>query len=370
MNNTIIEKNNKILNSLSRIIKFTKDEELREIAKDSFIYFIVDLSKEEKKDTSVYIERLQDLNFSENQINQISDKISENYISLKEEIQEEQQSDLEKYISETIHKDPIIEETFKKLEMKLAEDLKNPNETLIKTWVNNYISFVNNYKEILDKDKLIEYMNVLFTKYDSEKKYIGKLPEYLKENTENSIKKEEDKETKTEEKNVDEEPLKILNIKKSFKNKTELSVLGVSALIGIGGTILGTPALLTLPIATIIWKLYKDKGLTTLKLKNFLKQNNYELDEKTKELKDSNGEIVTEEKIGKAKYEMLKNYLFKLNVIKKEGKIKTEYKKNKTASTLLGSKYVDKLKIFKKKHSNNQTEVEENQEIQKGMGKC
>lgn len=367
MNNTIIEKDRKILYSLSRIIKFTKNEELRKIASDSFLYFIVDLAFEEKKDINIYVEQLQNLNFPEIEIKEFINKINKNHIEKTETQQEKKTTDLETYISENIDKDPIMAETFRKMESKLVEDLKNPNEALIKTWVNNYISFANNYKDKLDKDKLVKYMYELFNKYDSEKKYINKLSEYIIENKENSLDKKE--EIKSEE-SKEEKPLKILNIKKSFKNKTELSVLGVSALIGLGGTVLGVPGLLTLPIAAIIWKLYKNKGLTTLKLKNFLTQNNYEIDENTKELKDKNGEIITEDKIGKSKYEMLKNYLFKLNVTKKEGKIKKEYKKNKTASTLLGSKYVDKLKIFKKKDPINEIEVEANQEIQKGMGKC
>ena len=70
---------------------------------------------------------------------------------------------------------------------------------------------------------------------------------------------------------------------------------------------------------------------------------------------------------------MLKQYLLKLDSKKQDGEIKTEYKKNKMASKLLNTKFVEKLKFIKRKNVPTDLEFkekEENQEMQKGMGKC
>ena len=294
MNDSMIEKYKKLLSSFERLIINTKSEELRVSAKESYVIFIKELALLEKKDYSIYEEKMKSL------------KIPEEIIKTTIE-------NIKAANDNNIEKQDVVEETEKK----------------------------ENIEEVKTEIKA--------------------------ENKEATTQLEENKQEN--EKTQEEKPLKILNIKKSFKSKKELAVLGTTALIG--GVAFGIPGLLTLPIAAIIWKLYKTKGITNNKLKTFLKNNNYTIDENTKDLKDANGEIVTEEKIGKAKYEMLKNYLLKLNNSKKEGKIKTEYKKNKAASTLLGSKLVDKLKFFKKKDTNIEAEeLDENQEIQKGMGKC
>ena len=410
MNENLIEKHTKLLNSFERVILNTKDEELRETSKQSYIIFIKDLANLEKKEVSIYEEKLKVLNIEPKLIEQTINEINlkrttsvaeeskeneqkitqetEENVNTQEEIskpkeekvEEPKDETLEEYILTTVyrHNNQSIGAEHQKLELKLEEDLKNSNDKLIKTWISNYIAFTEKYKNELDKDKLIKYMSELFKKYDVEKKYIDKLPEIITEINKNNLNKAETKEQipieNAEEKKQDsvkeEKPLEILNIKKSFKSNKELTVLGTTALIGIGGAVLGAPGLLTLPIAAIIWKLYKNKGITNNKLKSYLIKHGYSIDEETKELKDSNGEVITAEKIGKSKYEMLKQYLLKLSNSKKNGEIKNEYKKNKTTSKLLSSSIVDKLKIFKKKNINEENNLEENQEIHKGMGKC
>lgn len=403
----MIEKYKNLLNTFERFILNSKNEELKEMSKESYVSFTYELAILENNELSVYEEKMKSLNISEEIIKSTIDNIKkfqikeqksdENNVQdellsdeqKKEELSEKKENNestvetskeenIEEYIFLNIYrnKDSKIGDEYQKLVLKLQEDLKNSNDKLIKTWVNNYMAFANHYKNELDKDKLIKYMYELFKKYDKENKYTDKLPKFINEIESDSLDKdniveESIKESKKDEKNIKEEPLKILNIKKSFKSKAELAILGTTALIGLA---VGSSGLVALPIAAIIYKLYKSKGLTNHKLKKFLKENDYTIDEETKELKDKNGEVITEETIGKSKYEMLKQYLLKIANKKDDGIIKTEYKKNKIASKLLNSKFVEKLKNITKKNKKEEIveldELEENQEIQKGMGKC
>lgn len=421
MNEFVIEKYNKLLSSFEKIINNTKDAELLESAKDSYLYFIKELAIGEKKDINNYITKMQSLNFSEDEIKKTIDEINlffekNNEVVNEEnqEIIEEEQNDIEESVVETpaTNVEEIVEspeeipaetttetleeyvfinvyrnenqtigDEFQKMVFKLQEDLKNPNDVLIETWISNYIAFTDRYEKELDKDKMIKYMFDLFKKYDKESKYSNNLSSILKKVNSSKVEldKEETKENEeiteveaennkgTEDKVEEEKPLKIVNIKKSFKSPKVIEGLKATALLGAGGAIFGVPGLIG---AGIIWGLHK-KGVTSNKFKEFLKKHNFTIDQKTNELKDSNGEVITEEKIGKSKYEMLKQYLLKLNTKKQEeGKIKHEYKKNKIASNLLSSKFVTKLG-FGKKNKNVDAEyemIEENEEMHKGMG--
>lgn len=403
----MIEKYKNLLNAFERVILNSKNEELKEMSKESYASFTYELVILENNELSIYEEKMKSLNISEEIIKSTIDNIKkfqikeqksdENNVQddllsdepKKEELSEKKENNedtvetskeenIEEYIFLNIYrnKDSKIGDEYHKLVLKLKEDLKNANDKLIKTWVNNYMAFANHYKNELDKDKLIKYMYELFKKFDKENKYTDKLPKFINEIERDSLEKDNSveesiKESKKDEKNIKEEPLKILNIKKSFKSKAELAILGTTALIGLA---VGSSGLVALPIAAIIYKLYKSKGLTNHKLKKFLKENDYTIDEETKELKDKNGEVITEETIGKSKYEMLKQYLLKIANKKDDGTIKTEYKKNKIASKLLNSKFVEKLKNITKKNKKEEIveleELEENQDIQKGMGKC
>lgn len=404
------EKYTKLLNTFERIILNTKNEELKNSAKESYVTFIYYLAVLEKKDLKVYEEMMQSLNIPEDAIKNTLDRINVFQLKKDNSNEFEQEDEILKENDKVIENEPIKENVVEKnvnptsdttieeyiltnvyrnknqnignehqkLVLKLQEDLKNPNDKLIKTWVSNYMSFIEKYKNELDKDKLVEYMHILFKQYDKENKYIDKLPEFIKEIENGNIAKEENIEaptietTKEIKQEKEAEPLKILNVKKSFKSKKELAVLGASALVG--GLVFGTSGMLVLPIAAIIYKIYKNKRVTNNKLKKFLKKNNYTIDEETQELKDSNGEVITDEKINKSKYEMIKQYLLKLNTKKQDGDIKTEYKKNKMASKLLNTKFVEKLKNITKRNELEEPkeveELEENQEIQKGMGLC
>ena len=437
MNEVMIEKYNKLLSSFEKIIKYTKDEELLNSSKESYEYFIVELAIIEKKDINIYVEKMQSLNFEEDIINSVKEKINvskeNNTTKTEEEVVEDKKEEpiIEETIDEevveqeikeqaieensveepieekeTIEKEETLEEyiffniyrnenqtigdEFQKIVLKLQADLKNPNDVLIETWVNNYLAFVDKYEKELDKEKMIKYMFDLFKKYDKENKYTDNLSNIIKK-TNSSVEKDKTEETLSEtiieeqknneekvvEENIEEpnkdkteleeKPLKILNIKKSFKSPKVIEGLKATAVLGLGGAVLGLPGLIG---AGIIWGLHK-KGITSAKFKNFLKEHNFTIDENTNELKDSNGEVITEEKIGKSKYEMLKQYLLKLNTKKQEdGKIKHDYKKNKIASNLLSSKFVNKLKFIKKNKDTNAEYdmIEENQEMHKGMG--
>ena len=417
MNEVMIEKYNKLLSSFEKIIKNTKDEELLNSTKESYEYFIVELAIIEQKDITIYIEKMQSLNFKEDIIKSVIEKINvskENDTIKTEEVVEqeikeqaieetpaeepieeketiEKEETLEEYIFFNIYRNEnqAIGDEFQKIVLKLQVDLKNPNDVLIETWVNNYLAFVDKYEKELDKEKMIKYMFDLFKKYDKENKYTDNLSNIIKKtnssveedkteekeetvivepiNNEDKVVEENKEESKNNKTELEEKPLKILNIKKSFKSPKVIEGLKATAVLGVGGAVLGLPGLIG---AGIIWGLHK-KGITSAKFKNFLKEHNFTIDENTNELKDNNGEVITEEKIGKSKYEMLKQYLLKLNTKKQEdGKIKHDYKKNKIASNLLSSKFVNKLKFIKKNKDTNAEYdmIEENQEMHKGMG--
>ena len=108
MDKVTIEKNHKVLHSLSRIIKFTKNEELREIAKDSFLYFIIELAKQEKQNINIYKEQLEQLNFSPKQIEETIDKMLSNKNA--EEIKVGEQKNEEPKVEEINTKGTVVEE--------------------------------------------------------------------------------------------------------------------------------------------------------------------------------------------------------------------------------------------------------------------
>ena len=190
----MIEKYNKLLSSFEKIIKNTKDEELLNSTKESYEYFIVELAIIEQKDITIYIEKMQSLNFKEDIIKSVIEKINvskENDTIKTEEVVEDKKEEpiIEETIDEevveqeikeqaieeipaeepieekeTIEKEETLEEyiffniyrnenqaigdEFQKIVLKLQADLKNPNDVLIETWVNNYLAFVDKYEKI------------------------------------------------------------------------------------------------------------------------------------------------------------------------------------------------------------------------------
>lgn len=452
MNAILIEKYNKLLNSLENVILKTEDESLKNLSKDSFAKFIVDLAEIEKKEITYYENRLRRVEISDKNIEEVIEHINsfvdednknlnevpiqsseeekedknkevintENQLDVNDdknlneetsiengkdiEIEDEKvvdaksqskgNDDLDLYIMENVYnnEDKNIVDEFQKLMLKLQEDFKNPNELAIKTWVKNYVSFVDRYKDVLDKNKLIAYMNKKVREYDKENKFVDKIDEYVSENeldvseekkeTESIIEEEEvskiddesDEKTKSESK--ESEPLKILGIKKTYNSKAKNIALGVTALLGVGAvTALFDMSLFAIIPAFIIFKLFKKYGVSNVKLQSFLKKHKFTIDKDTNELVDENGNKVTEETVGKSKYEMIKNELMKLGTNVKEGMIKKDYKKNKLASIFLNSKIVQKYKDHKRKfeplNANvDDVEKEEEENIRKGMGKC
>ena len=92
------------------------------------------------------------------------EELSENKENNENTVETSKEENIEEYIFLNIYrnKDSKIGDEYQKLVLKLQEDLKNSNDKLIKTWVNNYMAFANHYKNELDKDKLIKYMYELF----------------------------------------------------------------------------------------------------------------------------------------------------------------------------------------------------------------
>lgn len=434
MDTLLIDKYNKLLNSLENAILRTDDETLKEMSKESFVKFTCDLAEIEKKDITYYQERLEKVGVDENiiektieQINSFSvdDTLNDasiddgnsfdndnslldenNEVSVEqndeptdeveqvEKVDNNKNDDLDLYILENVYrnKDQNIGDEFQKLMIKLQEDFENPNELSISTWVKNYMSFVDKYKNVLDENKLIQYMKKRVKEFDVNNKFNDKIDDYIEKgnidipkqiddevkdnnvsNSDNEL-ETETKENKTNEKEA--EPLKIVGIKKAHNSKARNIALGITALLGVGAlAAVADMSIFAVIPAYIIFKLLKKHGVSNVKLQSFLKKHKFTIDKETNELIDKDGNKITEETVGKSKYEMIKNELFKLTSNVKNGMINKDYKKNKLASILLNSKLVQKFKNRKQKSDvleveNDTIENIEQENIRKGLGKC
>lgn len=387
MEEKIIVNYNSILDKFAKIINETKNDALKIYIKEQYQSFIMDLAKREKKEIKHYEEMLKKVDIEEYKIVKILEEIKvksniytyeldSNVMNLNEISKTESKSDdLEEYILKNIYqnKDVNISDRHQKLCLKLQSDFKSPNELLIKTWLKNYMVFVNDYDKELDREKLIDYMKLLFKKYDKDGIYYNNLDSYIKDiendSTKDTSKNEEVVEKKQESKdNVKSviEPLKILNIKKSTLSKTGKNTIKALGLIGVA-SVFGLPATI---LTYVVYKLYKRLKKPNKKLIDFIKQEGYSINEEN-ELVDNNGNIVTDNVIEREKTNFLKNKLMNLKNPFRKGNISDSYKKNKLASMILDTKYVKRLKdkfaIFE---NDKKVKTLEQKDMHNGMGKC
>lgn len=206
---------------------------------------------------------------------------------------------------------------------KLKEDIENINTLSFITWLNNYkeyIKTIDNKKELNNKVIVLLNSKNLDTKY--KKMFINAMDE--KNNIKSdAIKKDEEKKDKVDNK---DEPLNIVRVKKTFNSKVQNMVKEFN-----------------------MNKLLKEHNLTL--------ENN--------KIVDKLGNVLFGKGIAGILYKVIKSKVLNNS---DDGKIDKNYKKNRYLSMLLSMKNKNE---YKKKFTDyeEQEETEENNLIQKGMGK-
>lgn len=206
---------------------------------------------------------------------------------------------------------------------KLKEDIENINALSFITWLNNYkeyIKTIDNKKELNNKVIVLLSSKNLDTKY--KKIFINAMDE--KNNIKSDeIKKDEEKKDKVD--NIDE-PLNIVRVKKTFNSKVQNMV--------------------------------KEFNMNKL-----LKEHNLSLE--NNKIVDKLGNVLFGGGIAGILYRAIKSKVLNNS---DDGKIDKNYKKNRYLSMLLSMKNKNE---YKKKFTDyeEQEETEENNLIQKGMGK-
>lgn len=206
---------------------------------------------------------------------------------------------------------------------KLKEDIENINTLSFITWLNNYkeyIKTIDNKKELNNKVIVLLNSKNLDTKY--KKMFINAMDE--KNNIKSdAIKKDEEKKDKVDNK---DEPLNIVRVKKTFNSKVQNMVKEFN-----------------------MNKLLKEHNLTL--------ENN--------KIVDKLGNVLFGKGIAGILYRVIKSKVLNNS---DDGKIDKNYKKNRYLSMLLSMKNKNE---YKKKFIDyeEQEETEENNLIQKGMGK-
>ena len=292
-------------------------------------------------------------------------------------------SEEKKYINSNVYgnEDQEIRNAFLKLEEQLREELKNPNELKIKTWINNYLDFVSKYEQVLDKDKLTSYMKEMFQKYDKSGTYYINLDKLIKGETKEVEKrrvkikplpKTEEKVSESINETKNDEPLKILNIKKYKFDFAKQNTLKALALIGIGSTV-GVPTAL---MSVGVMELFRRYAIKNPKLKEFLESHEIQVDNKQVVSTGLYDNGIVRERTIMAKAGFLKRLLINFNtsvdrfIMKEDKMISDDYKKNKITSMLLDVRneisLEDRFKVGKEEI----VEESNNVEIHKGMGKC
>jgi len=422
-----IEKYKNLISYFTAISKKIKNnEQFLKTTKTAIIDFVNQLYILEKKDKVVYERMLETASIDKNML--IEAKTDEVEIIPEEK----ENSNYVKYMQENVYNNETIAEGLNRLTEKLIEDLDNPNDTLINVWVKNYKEFVE--KNDLEEKYMIEYMKNLFEEKDIDKKYVDVIEEmYQNANAYEELSKEQneeekqiempkEKETKeinepkVENKPIDEnepkvenkqtdenepkvenkptdenevkeenkptdenevkeeskpnvasgEGLKIISTKQTTYSKTEKIGLGVLALACLSTPFI-TPAV---TIGFITHRLFKNYMYRHKRLDQFLEENGLTINE-NKELIDENGQKVTEETVGKERYEAIKHQLISIGGMKNK-LIKTDYKKSKLLQTMMNLNPVKKLKKAFTEKKNEDVEIVEDleeQTIKRGMGR-
>ncbi len=377
----IIDKYNDLLKYLEDIIKNSQNPELVSFSKNMYKDVIRDLSPIEQKEESVYKEMVK--------------KATEEDFSLEEEPENIELSDEVKSYIESIEQnsDSTVKVSLIKMMNKLKEDLKNPNDALINTWLLNYKNLIKEHN--LNEKYMIEYMKHNFLIFDTKKLYVDRIEDlYYKVKEEPIVKKDHKKEdSNSDENELSDKPLKIVSSKKVQLTRKQKILTGLACVLGTG-FVLSSPelipafivpsglALLLAPLGVKIYKMFKDYRYRNSKLEKFLSENDLEIDKDGKTIiNKETGETITEESLGKEQYNFIKKQLIKIGGMESK-LIPIKTMTTKLTSMLLKTtpvKYITK-KFNERKSKNEEYEDTiaqnkpvnlpiEGEEILKGMGK-
>ena len=359
------------------LYKNVSDEGLKEFAKQTVKDFVDEIIKMDPSKKDAYITILEQVGLSKDSIDDV--------------LSNEQKEAIE-YVKKNIYdgNDNKIIEDFNNLFEQLKNDMENPNDKLIETWINNYKDFVIsnkfdenimfNYMEYIfenqykySKDNLVDiYKNIGEGKDKSEEEPVkddegkdtpeeepvkddegkDKPEEEPEKDDEGKDKSEEEPEKGDEGKDTpEEEPekghegkdkpeeLKIVSIKKPTKSNIKNKAISAAVGFLFGGIVFGAP------LAYIIYKVSSKIGEIKYEkdLKTFMKENNLDIKWDNSKIGGTVLDVSEEGKanplsvdIDKERYDFIKNSLLKIGAIEdKEEKIEKNYKENNLAKRLV-----------------------------------
>lgn len=314
MRNIVIEKYKELLSFFEESTKNTTSENIKKDLKKSYLNFANELIKFTGEDINIYKE-----------------KIEVNNLVKEEPI------DLERYIYLNVYKNSNIEigNKLQQLVLELQGIMKEKDENKINEWINKYTLFANEYKDQVDREKILEYMKVLLKKYDQKK-----------DNNE-----------------IKEETLKIKNVKKI--NMSDINKKGLNLFALINNKVGRIPNKIQ---GYLINKLNK-KGFINSKLNSILNKNGYSINE-NKELVDQEGKVINYKEVEKEKAGYLKQKLMNLGTHKDNGLLKKSFKKNRLTTMLLNMKITQSIKDKFKKEEKVEKTNNDNDDMYKGLVKC
>ena len=295
-----------------------------------------ELSLEENQENKNDDEYIENNNIEEDNKNNIETVEEKSNIN-------EKYKEAEEYVLNEIYRgeNVLLGDKFQNIMVNLIKGLRINDKEVVDKYTDEYYKFIDENSSIFNREILENYIKFIKFEYDNSK--------------------ENQKEKK--------EGLKIKSIKKTFNSKIKNRALSLIALSSIG---IFNP-LLAAGVGAGAYYLYK-KGIKNAKV--IIEKNGLSIDENDN-LINNNGKIITQEDIGKLKYNLITKELMKLD--KSEGVIDKSYKKNKLTSLLfnfektfkrekitnlknIGDKFLRTIEVNSKKTK------EDVIDINKGMG--
>lgn len=357
----------------------------------------------------LYIDSLKDL-YNGKKVSDINDnkKIDE----IENEVQDKQDSlsydNYEEYVENMIvnNSNQNLKNELNRLTTYL-ESINMPNDVMVETFFKNYKNFVesNNLNEKFMLEYITEYMGSL-DKDNSYELYItdlynGKTMAEIKNKSntidsntidnsvdnnkkDNDSKKDDDLNTPENEleEELGNEPIKIVSTKKTVMGKSPKIILTALALSAIFNPVTALAnASFALFNGTAIgyglYKAYKNRKYRKEELANLLRKFDVDLNSDGK-LIDKEGNVITEERVGRERYEEIRSSLKKIGALENK-LINPSYVKNKLTSMYLNNGLVRKVKSKQqekkeqKDYINKQDtylgKVEAEKELKMGMGR-
>lgn len=284
---------------------------------------------------------------------------------------------------------------------RLVNNLKGinmPNDVMVETFFKNYKSFVEVNK--LNEKFMLEYITDLMNTLDKDNSYVPYINDLYNGMTMNEIKNSVNKSNTTEnnitentnndlntsenelEEELGHEPIKIVSTKKTTMGKSAKVILTALALSTIFNpiTVLANASFVLFGGTAIgygLYKSYKNRKYRKEDLARVLKRFDIDIRDDGKII-DKEGNVITEESVGRERYEEIRSSLKKLGALENK-LINPSYAKNKLTSMYLSNGLVKKIKkSFKDKkeqrdYINKQEtylgKVEAEKELKKGMGR-